>query len=585
MAVLKNTADLLAQAGTTLPDNTVQAISPQDVREMAENTAFSSYNKVTDSALVGLKAYSSLVSYESGQGCTYLGAVYISNTATSPGAFNPAQWDELSSDNLFTADLTLLENRSHDLNQFNISFTWDDGAGFDGSIDINSGAFVFSGNDGADSSGLSLSALGFTLIGGGSNSYIVNAVDAGVTLSHNDGGNLASLALSGGKAVFSGYHEFSNLITPGTPSLNKFQPYIDGSGIFKVKYTDALGVTSDAVVGGNLFTADSTLLVNRSHDLDGNTFQFYGGKFSSKGGDTSGSTTGFEFLDSVGASLWDWRNNGDLKIYKNSSIYCSASNGITIDGVPDGGKLLTIKGRILVKHNFSSTLATIAQFETNSGTIAGRFGNDGSFTVGAVFPLGSEKISLQGYTVVKGHNTSGENRGFGVYNSALTWIFEVRNNGDVYIKGATSLQGDALVSGNFVQYIGTSTPSSGSLINNSGQIWIDSGTPTIQYKDNLGVVVSKPLSGGSVQTFTESIVEANWSGATNYTYSVTAVGVAVGDFCIVTPDEDVLDAIKTAGTTWDGYAYCSTAGQIEVVCRVGAYITIPASSIFTVKVL
>jgi hypothetical protein len=92
MAVQKNTNDLLTQALSTLPNNTTQQISPLDVREMVENLAASMFNKITDAPLVGLKAYSTLVTYESGQGCTYLGAIYIANQVTGPGAFNAAHW-------------------------------------------------------------------------------------------------------------------------------------------------------------------------------------------------------------------------------------------------------------------------------------------------------------------------------------------------------------------------------------------------------------------------------------------------------------------------------------------------------------
>jgi hypothetical protein len=107
MAVQKNTNDLLSQAASTLPNNTTQQISPQDIREMAENTAFSSYNKLTDSPLVGLKQYSTLIAYESGQGCVYSGKVYISNQITVVGAFNAAHWDLY--DNLTTAQKAKLD--------------------------------------------------------------------------------------------------------------------------------------------------------------------------------------------------------------------------------------------------------------------------------------------------------------------------------------------------------------------------------------------------------------------------------------------------------------------------------------------
>jgi hypothetical protein len=92
MAVQKNTNDLLSQAATNLPNNTTQQISPQDIREMAENLAVSSFNKITDSALVGLKSYNTLVTYESGQACINGSDIYIANQITGPGAFNAAHW-------------------------------------------------------------------------------------------------------------------------------------------------------------------------------------------------------------------------------------------------------------------------------------------------------------------------------------------------------------------------------------------------------------------------------------------------------------------------------------------------------------
>ena len=96
MAVKKNTSDLLAQAASTLPDNTTQQITPQDSREMSENIAFSSFNKITDTALVGLKEYSTIPTYEAGQGCINGGSIYISNKVTGPGVFAPADWDILT---------------------------------------------------------------------------------------------------------------------------------------------------------------------------------------------------------------------------------------------------------------------------------------------------------------------------------------------------------------------------------------------------------------------------------------------------------------------------------------------------------
>ena len=118
MAVKKNTSDLLAQAASTLPDNTTQEISPQDSREMAENIAFSSFNKITDTALVGLKEYSTIPTYEAGQGCINGGSIYISNKVTGPGVFAPADWDILTTitpaqASAITANTAKVTNATH----------------------------------------------------------------------------------------------------------------------------------------------------------------------------------------------------------------------------------------------------------------------------------------------------------------------------------------------------------------------------------------------------------------------------------------------------------------------------------------
>ncbi|BAQ92500.1 hypothetical protein [uncultured Mediterranean phage uvMED] len=92
MAVQKNTADLLAQAANTTPNNSAQEISPQDVREVCENIAFSSYNKLTDAALVGAKEYNSSLVYSAGDVCTYDGFLQVAKGTTTAGAFDFTEW-------------------------------------------------------------------------------------------------------------------------------------------------------------------------------------------------------------------------------------------------------------------------------------------------------------------------------------------------------------------------------------------------------------------------------------------------------------------------------------------------------------
>lgn len=100
---------------------------------------------------------------------------------------------------------------------------------------------------------------------------------------------------------------------------------------------------------------------------------------------------------------------------------------------------------------------------------------------------------------------------------------------------------------------------------------------------NWGII---PTGGGAtILSADETILESSWSGNTDYEYSVNIPGAQVGDFCLINPDEDVFANINTAGTVWDGYAYCGSVNTVTVVCRITSFINIPASSIFTVKVI
>ena len=125
MATLKSIPDLLTEASTNVPDNTTQQVSPQDLRELTENTAFSSYNKITDASIVGLKDYDTGISYPSGQWVSYLGDIYQANTTTTPGAFTPAEWTVFSGGsggNFADTDLTVTANRNHDVAGFTLTY-------------------------------------------------------------------------------------------------------------------------------------------------------------------------------------------------------------------------------------------------------------------------------------------------------------------------------------------------------------------------------------------------------------------------------------------------------------------------------
>ena len=90
----KTTQELIDQANANLPDNSSNEISAQDVREQHIDNAQSSFNKVSDRNLVGLKPYSPAIQYEVGDTVTSSGLVWECVTPTT-GAWNPSHWFSL----------------------------------------------------------------------------------------------------------------------------------------------------------------------------------------------------------------------------------------------------------------------------------------------------------------------------------------------------------------------------------------------------------------------------------------------------------------------------------------------------------
>ena len=382
MAIKKNTNDLLSQAATTLADNSTQDITPQDVREMAENNAFSSYNKITDNNLVGLKNYSTAATYEAAQGVVYNGSIYISNTIPTPGAFNPSEWD--------------------------------------------------------------------ILLGGEVN-----------TSSNSGTGEGLALAKSG-----------SNL---------PFKSLTAGTGITLTSAANELQISSAGGTDTNIGNANINFDANRYADLNGNDWSIKEGSntlflipSNGKMRMTSPTGTSADYILTVdnrnggyGLSVVQGTNTGLSVEGSNNNVFrtynYSSKDRITFGGGSNNGNFLVnifeegidVGGgrniNFITQSGGASYGAVGLGYKTNMGVLYGygkglemylsnsvihTFNIDGTTIFNGSAVIGTEKISLQDDTLIKGSDNAEATSGLKVTDINNDLLFDIRNNGQIGYGGA-----------------------------------------------------------------------------------------------------------------------------------------------------
>lgn len=113
--------------------------------------------------------------------------------------------------------------------------------------------------------------------------------------------------------------------------------------------------------------------------------------------------------------------------------------------------------------------AGVVVHEINNTTGNVYFMNDymagGKFTIGSNSPIGSEKISFQNRTAVKGADTLSTSTAFEIYDGDTTpsKIFEVRNNGDIYTNSNQGLSATYTFGGGSTGHIASMTFTNGIL--------------------------------------------------------------------------------------------------------------------------
>jgi hypothetical protein len=249
---------------------------------------------------------------------------------------------------------------------------------------------------------------------------------------------------------------FNTARTAGLPNLGTDKLWIgDANGI--PQEVDKSSIGGDTIFTGGTFTGNSTV------DLDGNDLTI---------STLSGSTTpiNYEFGTAFGGYYSRWDNNGGLTIKSGTAssafrVLSKVNAAETMFRVGnEGGGFLSTNGARLWTISDSTTSTTKNEFDENrfsqywsgseyhriqtsgGGTGVSFFrsgisGSLGYFIVGNSSRVGSEEISLQGRTAIKGANTLSTSTAFEIYDGDTTpskWL-EAKNDASLVITKTDSV--------------------------------------------------------------------------------------------------------------------------------------------------
>jgi hypothetical protein len=231
---------------------------------------------------------------------------------------------------------------------------------------------------------------------------------------------------------------FNTARTAGLPNLSQDNVWVgDVNGYPQMVNKSTLG-------GNTIYTADDALTGNRTITANGNDLNFeFGGTFP-----------GYTRWDDTGAVQIKVNDNIDtLTVYKKVDAvnpnfvskfggggHLGTDGGVwTLAGTYGGTSTRIELSDIFIKHYFGATEHHRIQLGggTNSGVYFWRNGYSslGAFIVGNTALLGTEDISLQGETVIKGNDTLSTSTALAIYDGDATpnKLWDFRNNGDVVL--------------------------------------------------------------------------------------------------------------------------------------------------------
>ena len=218
---------------------------------------------------------------------------------------------------------------------------------------------------------------------------------------------------------------------------------------YSANYTDRSLVDKAFVLanagGDSIYTADGTLTGNRVVGLDSNKLtinpttgtatSLVGCNVSLKTptgvkGVSNNGTNVFSVFDVNENLLWVFKDNGDA---------VTETGKLAIgDGSNPYGSIFSVKGKTILQAKNAGSAFFGGWTKSNGSSITAVY-EDGSFLVGNYLKVGSEDISLQGQTAIKGIGTAGSSA-LAIYDNDTTpnKLWDFLDNGNVEINQSSS---------------------------------------------------------------------------------------------------------------------------------------------------
>ena len=202
--------------------------------------------------------------------------------------------------------------------------------------------------------------------------------------------------------------------------------------------------------GDSIYTADGTLTGNRTVDLDGNNLSFNNTNGTNSLLSLSDNAFG-KISNTIGGLFLDW--NGASRLYLGNGIINNKTGNFTVSNYNGTQTSLNISTNASGNLTINNSVGSVFKWGNSEIQMAGSFTkisrngttkihlNNNSTIIGsgATSPIGSETISLQGSTAIKGIGTSGSSA-LAIYDNDTTPVklFDFLDNGNVSITQSSS---------------------------------------------------------------------------------------------------------------------------------------------------
>ena len=218
--------------------------------------------------------------------------------------------------------------------------------------------------------------------------------------------------------------------------------------------------------GDSIYTADGTLTGNRTVDLDGNNLSFNNTNGTNSLLSLSDNAFG-KISNTIGGLFLDW--NGASRLYLGNGIINNKTGNFTVSNYNGTQTSLNISTNASGNLTINNSVGSVFKWGNSEIQMAGSFTkisrngttkihlNNNSTIIGsgATSPIGSETISLQGSTAIKGIGTSGSSA-LAIYDNDTTPVklWDFLDNGNVNgNKSKTTLTAQNLTANDLTEFV------------------------------------------------------------------------------------------------------------------------------------